>query len=59
MWTINNIIIILNKIKEENENVEILNMWFNKDIDTKDLNIIYKDKYGNDVLRVFEKSQTY
>ena len=55
MWTINDIINILNKIKEENENVEILDMWFDNENKIKYLNIVYINKYGSDVLGAFKK----
>ena len=55
MWTINDIINILNEIKEENGNVEILDMWFDNENKIKYLNIVYINKYDSDVLGVFEK----
>lgn len=55
MWTINDIINIFNKIKEENGNVEILDMWFDNENKIKYLNIVYINKYGSDVLSAFKK----
>ena len=55
MWTINDIINIINKIKEENGNVEILDMWFDNENKIKYLNIVYINKYGSDVLGAFKK----